>query len=446
MLSAARGVVPELAIRWMFSDHVHVRSNVPRLLLSWRALVSAAAGARVTPDRLRNAGGGGETEAGSIPVRPLEVLMPVSLPRSRAVVFLLALAAGLALAVMAAPSAMASYGGGVLYTQTNDPSGNNVQRFDRAADGSLTPAGTFPTGGVGLAGLGGRQGAVELSGDGRHLYAVNAGSDSVSVFRSAHRGARLIGTVSSGGVAPVSIAEDRGRVYVLNSGGAPSVAAFWRRHDGSLAPIPGGTRELAPGAQGAAQVSVTPDGHSLVVSERLSNRLETLPLDRFGRPGAPVVTPSNGAVPFGFGITHRGVLVVSEAGASSVSSYRAGRAGSLSSITAALPVGQGAACWVAVSPSGRFAYTGNASGSISGFAIAADGSLTALDSDGLTAGPLPSPRDLDFDRSGRFLHVVSPGTAAAGGQVTTYRVAADGSLSLAGTAPAAAGITGAAAS
>jgi 6-phosphogluconolactonase len=43
--------------------------------------------------------------------------------------------------------------GGSLYTQTNDPNGNTVQRFDRAPDGSLTPAGTFATGGIGLAGL-----------------------------------------------------------------------------------------------------------------------------------------------------------------------------------------------------------------------------------------------------------------------------------------------------
>ena len=69
---------------------------------------------------------------------------------------------------------------------------------------------------------------------------------------------------------------------------------------------------------------MTPDGRSLVVSERVSNRLETLPLDRCGRPGAPVVTASSGAVPFGFGITRQGTIVVSEAGASTVSSYRLG--------------------------------------------------------------------------------------------------------------------------
>jgi hypothetical protein len=99
--------------------------------------------------------------------------MPASVPSSRAVVVLLAFVAGL---LLFSSSAMASSGRGVLYTQTNDPNGNSVQRFDRGRDGSLSPAGTFTTGGAGLATLGGRRGAVELSADGRYLYAVNAGS------------------------------------------------------------------------------------------------------------------------------------------------------------------------------------------------------------------------------------------------------------------------------
>jgi 6-phosphogluconolactonase len=357
--------------------------------------------------------------------------MPVSLPRSRAVVLLLAFVAGL---LVFASSAMASHSRGVLYTQTNDPNGNTVQRFDRGADGALAPAATFTTGGAGLATLGGRQGAVELSGDGHYLYAVNAGSDTVSVVRAGRHRTRLVDIVSSRGDAPASIAEHDGRVYVLNSGDVPSVTAFWRTRGGSLRAI--GTRELAPGAAGAAQVSVTPDGHWLVISERVANRLETLPLDRYGRPGTPVVTASSGAVPFGFGIGPQGTIVVSEAGASTVSSYRLARDGVLHNVTASLAVGQGAACWVAVSPSGRFAYTGNAAGGISGFAIARDGSLTPI----ATTLLAPSPRDLDFDASGRYLHAVSPG-----GQATVYRVGDDGSLTLSDTAPAAAGITGAAA-
>lgn len=355
--------------------------------------------------------------------------MPVSLPRIRAVTLVLAFAAGF---LLLAANAMAS-SSGVLYTQTNDPAGNSVQRFARGADGSVKPAGTFATGGLGLATLGGRQGAVELSHDGRYLYAVNAGSDSVSVFRTSRKHTRLVDTVASGGVAPASIDEQDGRVYVLNSGGTPNVTAFSSRGNGSLTAI--ATRNLAPGADGAAQVSVMPDGRSLVVSERLANRLETLPLDVFGRPGTPVVTASSGTVPFGFGIAPQGTLVVSEAGASTVSSYRAARGGSLRAITASLAVGQGAACWVAVSPNGRFAYTGNAAGGISGFAIDRDGSLSPI---GNTL--LASPRDLDFDASGRYLQAIS-----ATGQVTSYRVGSNGSLSIVDTAPAAAGITGAAA-
>src|SRR5512132_2755932 len=60
-----------------------------------------------------------------------------------------------ALAFLGVPAAGAMADPGALYTQTNDPAGNVVQAFDRDAQGGLTPAGTFPTGGVGLASLGG---------------------------------------------------------------------------------------------------------------------------------------------------------------------------------------------------------------------------------------------------------------------------------------------------
>jgi 6-phosphogluconolactonase (cycloisomerase 2 family) len=351
-----------------------------------------------------------------------------------------------ALGVLAGPAAAGAMAdSGALFTQTNDPAGNAVQKFDRADDGSLTPAGTFATGGAGLAGLGGRQGAVELSGDEDAVYAINAGSNSVTAFRVRDdAGLEIVGTVASGGVAPVSVDEDDGKVYVLNSGATPNVTAFSVGRRGALTPIPGGTRDL-PGALGAAQVSVAPDGSRLVVSERLSNRLETLALDESGRPGAPVISASSGTVPFGFAFGRRGELIVSEAGASTVSSYRIGAGGALTTITPSLAVNQGAACWLAAAPNGRFAYTGNASGSISGFAIAAGGSLTALDADGRTAAPAPSPRDLDFARNGRYLYAVSPGNATTGGRVTGYRVGADGSLAEITSAPAAAGITGAAA-
>jgi len=296
----------------------------------------------------------------------------VSLSPRRGRFALGALAAAAFLAGPAAAGAMADPG--AVYTQTNDPTGNVVQAFQRDARGELTPAGSFSTGGAGLAALGNRQGAVELSDDESTVYAINGGSNSVSVFDAGRSGLALEDVAPSGGVAPNSVDEHHGRVYVLNSGGTPNVTAFRARRDGSLEQI--GRRDL-PGALGAAQVSVSPGGDALVVSERLSNRLETLPLDDAGRPGAPTITASSGAVPFGFAFGHRGDLVVSEAGASTVSSYRLG-SGGLDLITASLPVGFGAACWVAISPNGKLAYTGNASGSISGFAIGAEAELTPL--------------------------------------------------------------------
>jgi 6-phosphogluconolactonase len=353
--------------------------------------------------------------------------------------------AATALAVVAGPAAASAMADDkALYTQTNDPAGNVVQKFDRAGDGRLTPAGTFATGGVGLADLGGRQGAIELSEDGDTVYATNAGSNTVSAFRVRDDGLERIGTFPSGGEAPLSVDEQDGRVYVLNSAGTPNVTGFTAGRHGALRRIPAGTRDL-PGADGAAQVSITPDGRGLVVSERLSNRLETLTIDRAGRPGAPVITASSGTTPFGFAISRRGDVIVSEAGTLSVSSYRLGGDGRLGVITPALALGQGGVCWVAVSPDGRLAYTGNAAGTISGVAVDRDGSLATLDPDGVVAEPASSPRDLDFAGNGRFLYAVSPGSATTGGLVTGYRVGDDGSLTEITSAPAAAGITGAAA-
>src|SRR5918999_2667187 len=228
-------------------------------------------------------------------VRPRLALRPLTV----------AVAAVTVLAGPAAANAMAS--DGAVYTQTNDPAGNVVQKFDRARDGRLTPAGTFATGGVGLDELGGRQGAIELSDGGDTVYATNAGSNTVSAFRVRGDGDRrpgleLIGTFPSGGQAPLSVDEQDGRVYVLNSGGTPNLTAFTTGRRGALRPIAGGTRELS-GADGAAQVSVTPDGRRLVVSERISNRLETLALDRGGRPGAPGVNASSGPPPVGVAVS-----------------------------------------------------------------------------------------------------------------------------------------------
>src|SRR5438876_4570159 len=69
-----------------------------------------------------------------------------------------------------------------VYTLTNQAAGNAVAVFDRAADGTLTAAGTIATGGTGTgAGLG-SQGPSPLAEDGRGLFPVTAASTASSVF------------------------------------------------------------------------------------------------------------------------------------------------------------------------------------------------------------------------------------------------------------------------
>src|SRR5271154_454987 len=79
----------------------------------------------------------------------------------------------------------------VVFVQTDNPAGNAVVAYDRAGDRTLTLAGTYPTGGNGgvltvsvvdhLA----SQGSLTYDAAPGLLFAVNAGSNPVSVF-SAH--------------------------------------------------------------------------------------------------------------------------------------------------------------------------------------------------------------------------------------------------------------------
>jgi 6-phosphogluconolactonase (cycloisomerase 2 family) len=313
-----------------------------------------------------------------------------------------------------------AHGFSAVYTQTNSAAGNAVEVLTRGADGGLTPAGSVPTGGRGTSAGLGSQGAVALSGDGKTLLAVDAGSNDIASFRVGRNGLTLVGRVPSRGTMPVSLSIRGHDAYVLNAGGFPNVAAFRLGGDGTLTPRFGGRAPLTDGAINAAEVAVSPDGSALVVTEKGNSALETFPL-RHGIPGDPVVTPSSGPVPFGFAFDKRGDAIVSEASNSTVSSYRL-RSGALQLVTASAQTLQGAACWVVTTPDGRFAYTGNAAtGSISAFAIGTDGSLTRITSDGRTAS---SPRPNDLAIAGGHLYAINP----INGSVTIYRINDDGTL------------------
>lgn len=355
---------------------------------------------------------------------------------------------GVAIAVIGAAIAGAAGGGsasaagavGAVYTLTNEAAGNRVAVFDRGADGALTAAGTYATGGLGTGGGLGSQGAVILTDNDRFLLAVNAGSDDISSFRVDHDGLTLVDTVASGGDRPIGLTAHGDLVYVVNAGGSGNISGFTLGADGDLTPIAGSTRPLTTAASGPAQVEFSPDGGVLAVTEKATNVIGTYTVDGDGIATGPVSHASAGATPFGFAFGKRGDLIVSEAfggapGASAVSSYDMSPDGGLTTITASAATGQTAACWIAISGNGKFAYTTNTgSGSVTGYRIGNDGALTILDAGGVTGstGAGTAPIDLDFSRNSRFLYVLNG--SGGGAEIDGFAAGSDGSLTPVATA------------
>lgn len=338
---------------------------------------------------------------------------------------------GVALVPSAASAADAP---GAVYVLGNQPSGNEVIVFDRAADGSLTPAGSHATGGAGTGGGLGSQGAVVLDDAGRFLYAVNAGSGSVTSFRVRPDGLERVDVVASGGAMPTSLTVHHGLVYVLNAGGAGNITGF-TTEGGDLEPLAGSTRPLSAAGTAPAQVSFSPDGRALVVTERATQRIDLYAVGGDGLATGPTVVPSAGATPFGFGFDNRGTLIVSEAfggapDASAVSSYRLA-GGGLDTVSASVTTTETAACWIAVTANGRFAYAGNAgTSSVTGYRVAPDGAIDILDADGKTGSSAAGVTDLAVSRDSRYLY------ARLGNRtVDAWAIAADGSLAPLGPVP-----------
>jgi 6-phosphogluconolactonase (cycloisomerase 2 family) len=313
---------------------------------------------------------------------------------------------------------------GHVYEATNAAAGNAVAVFDRYADGTLQPAGTVPTGGLGAGASLHSQGG--LARDGHLVFAVNAGDDTVSALYAGSGGLDLRDTVSTHGAFPVSVSVRNGVGYVLNQG-SDTISAFRYDPDGRLSWITGSTRALTANPSGgtadAAQVSITPNGNDVVVTERATNSIDVFPVSQ-GLAGPPTPHASAGTTPYGFDFDRSGDLIVSEAATGSVSSYRLRP---FTAVSGAVTDTQRAACWLVVS--GSHAYVVNAaSASVSSYTINPDGSLTLSQAVAATASAGATDAAVSPDH--RTLAV-----RLANGSVATWQIGQDGSLAAAGTAP-----------
>jgi 6-phosphogluconolactonase len=346
-----------------------------------------------------------------------------------------------ALLIAAAPAASAHenhgrHAVGAVYTLSNEAAGNAVVVFQRATDGTLSAAGSVPTGGLGSGAELGSQGALTFDEGGHLLFAVNAGSNTVSVLRVENGMLSFVDSQPSGGTAPISLTEHDGLLYVLNAGGDGDIAGFRVADDGTLAPIPGSTQPLSGAGVAPAQIGFDGDGDVLVVTEKATNMIDTYMVDDTGVAVAPLYQPSAGSTPYGFGFGRRNLLLVSEAfggaaNASATSSYSLAEDGTLSVVSASVPTHQTAACWVAVTGNGRYAYTTNTgSASTTGYRVdRRTGTITLLDPSGVTGETGSTPIDVALTREGRFLYTLN----FSDGTISEFEVGADGDLTAIGS-------------
>ncbi|MEV6196680.1 hypothetical protein AB0M19_30265 [Streptomyces sp. NPDC051920] len=334
---------------------------------------------------------------------------------------------------------------GAVFVQSDNTTANTVVAYHRASDGTLSRRGVYPTGGRGGV-LDGSvvdhlasQGSLAYDRKAGLLYAVNAGSDTLTLF--AVHGDRLerLQILPTGGDFPVSVTFHGNRVWVLNALDGGSVQGFvrtgqrlegidsWHRR---LGLDPDATPQFThtPG-----QISFTRDGSKLVVTTKAgANSIDVFRLNRRGTPvGRPVVTATPGAVPFGFTFDPAGRLQVTEAGPNAVETFVLHRDGTLTSLGQVL-TGQAATCWI-VTTDHKFYASNAGSGSLSGYRVRRDGTLAAL---GNTATD-PGTVDAAVSSDGRNLYVQT----GAQGRVNEFRVNRDGSLTRIGsvTVPGAVG-------
>ena len=346
---------------------------------------------------------------------------------------------------VAAASAPSSTATGVVFAQNDATDGNTVFAFDRAADGTLTQAGSFATGGLGgsLAGAvvdrTASQGALVADRANHELYAVNAGSDTVSVFGVSGDNLSLRQVVDSGGSFPVSVATRGDAVYVLNARDGGSIQGF-RNNNGRLVRVAGWHRGLGLDSTATpefthtpGQVAFTPDGEHLVVTTKAgSNSILVYGIGAAGQPSAaPTVRAEDGTVPFAVAFDSRGNLQVADAGPSAVSTYSIASDGALTLLGTTL-THQGATCWI--SSYGDLLIASNAgSGSVS--------SLTATSAAptfvGNTAAGLGTV-DASFTPDGAELYV----QGGKLGEITGFTVGAGGSLTSIGSVTVPNGVGG----
>ena len=332
-----------------------------------------------------------------------------------------------------------------VFVQSDNTAGNTIVAYERTAVGGLQQAGCYPTGGNGGALTGSvvdhlsSEGSLTYDRRAALLYAVNAGSNTITVFRVHGDGLIRSQVISSGGQFPVSIAVHGNQVFVLNAWGGASVSGFLQV-GGYLIPVPSWTRDLGLGTSSSTvftgtpgQIGFAPDGSQLVVTTK--NAADTVDVFRdglFGPSAAPTVTSLPGTIPFGFTFDQYGHLALAETATDTVATFAINPDGTLTQLGAAA-TGQLATCWITAAPQGSLYASNAGSGTESTLSTEPDGAVTLQGTSPTDAGTV----DATVSSDGQYLYVQAGGP----GNVDAYRINPGGSLTETGsvTVPGAVG-------
>jgi 6-phosphogluconolactonase (cycloisomerase 2 family) len=332
-----------------------------------------------------------------------------------------------------------NFGGGAdhaVFVQNDSVNGNQIVAYDRADNGTLTWDHTYATGGLGGVLTGSAvdhlasQGSLTYDQSNNLLYAVNAGSNSVSVFSVRGDQLTLRQVVNSGGAFPVSVTVRHNLVYVLNAENGGTVQGYLVAFD-HLVPLPKSNRPL--GLNPAAtpqftttpgQVAFSPDGSKLIVTTKANgNDIDVFNVGFFGYLStSPVVNAEPGTVPFGVTFDQAGHMLVSES-SGALATFTLNPDGTVTQLDA-VPSGQVATCWV-VQADGFFFTSNPGSASLSGFQEHGVGQLSLLGNTTTDGGTV----DASVTHDGQFLYVQT----GANGIVDEFHVNGNGTLTEIGT-------------
>jgi 6-phosphogluconolactonase (cycloisomerase 2 family) len=346
-----------------------------------------------------------------------------------------------------------------VYTETDNsnPGQNAVIAYRENASGQVKQIGSFKTDGTGVANPQGLLGPddsdkeVIASSNGRLLFAVNQGSNSIAVFRVNQNGSLALvnhAAVGSGGTEPVSLSIANNRLYVVNRGDevqgqaagiAPTITVFNIRSNGTLTENWAATTTLP--------VGLSPSQLLISSTSRLAF------LDTFTPPPLNNVTDANEVLPYqiasngalipvssgGLGapatpplllglVQHptQSIIYAGLVGANEVAVFTFDGSGNLSLVDTVADADQGKGeCWTTVSANGKFLYTvDTATNSVGVFSLA-DPLHPAQIQEFVLAGPQNSTgsstaglelADFEFslNPSGTTLYVIDHQTDAAG--------------------------------